>query len=293
MSPGYPALRQVDVHTHAMPRPLLGWLAERGLADLAGLADGVVDLDPVLTGGSTRTTLSCPAPAYDVGPRLAAMDEAGVEVQAVAVSPHLRAAASGDTALVLELTRRSNEALAAFVAEAPDHLVALATVPVGLPEAAEEVRYCLDELGMAGVSLGTHGAGRDLTDPVHTPLWQVLAERRVFALLHPVGGPGDLGDSGEPWAGSVTAAVDIALAVAGLLRAGTLETYDFPLCLTYGGGALPAVRGMMQRGWERLGEGPALRHSPSTSCAGSTTTPRPSTPSHSSSWSSSPDRPGC
>ncbi|WOQ17441.1 amidohydrolase family protein [Raineyella sp. W15-4] len=232
MSPGYPALRQVDVHTHALPQPLLQWLAEQGLAE----PDDV------------------PREAYDVEARLAFMDEAGVEVHAVSVSPHLRTPASPDAGFVRELARRSNEALAGFVAQAPDRLVALAAVPVGLADATEEVRRCLDDLGMAGVVLATRGLGRDLTDPVHTPLWELLVQHRAFTLLHPVAAPGQ--------AGTLAAAVDLATGVAALLHAGVLETYDVPLCLAYGGGALPSVRGLLQRGWERLGEGPALRHSP-------------------------------
>jgi len=232
MSPGYPALRQVDVHTHALPQPLLQWLAEQGLAE----PDDV------------------PREAYDVEARLAFMDEAGVEVHAVSVSPHLRTPDTPDAGFVRELARRSNEALAGFVAQAPDRLVALAAVPVGLADATEEVRHCLDDLGMAGVVLATRGLGRDLTDPVHTPLWELLAQHRAFTLLHPVAAPGQ--------AGTLAAAVDLATGVAALLHAGVLETYDVPLCLAYGGGALPSVRGLLQRGWERLGEGPALRHSP-------------------------------
>ena len=40
----------VDVHSHAMPLPLLERLAERGLADLAGVPDGIVRLDPRVSG---------------------------------------------------------------------------------------------------------------------------------------------------------------------------------------------------------------------------------------------------
>ncbi|WOP19213.1 amidohydrolase family protein [Raineyella sp. LH-20] len=231
MSPGYPALRQVDVHTHALPQPLWRWLVDQGLADT-----------------------DVPREAYDVPARLAYMDEAGIEVHAVSVSPHLRTPEDADTGFVRELTRRSNETLAEFVAQAPDRLVALAAVPVGLVDAAEEVRHCLDDLGMAGVVLATRGMGRDLTDPVHTPLWELLAQRGTFALVHPVAAPGR--------DGALAAALDVATGVSAMLHAGILETYDVPLCLAYGGGALPSVRGLLQRGWERLGERPALHHSP-------------------------------
>ncbi len=40
----------LDVHAHAMPLPLLERLAGRGLADLGGVPDGIVRLDPRVSG---------------------------------------------------------------------------------------------------------------------------------------------------------------------------------------------------------------------------------------------------
>lgn len=262
MSP-YPPLRQVDIHTHVMPMPLLEWLAAEGLADLSGLSEGTIRITSELTGLDDATPLHCPPTVYDLEVRLAHMDRVGVEVHAVGLPSYLMGSACQDIGMLRELTVFGNDELAAFAAQAPeDRLVPLGTAQVGLDEAADEARRCLVDLGMRGLSLGTHGGGRELADPRNEPLWAVLTEHRAFTLLHPVSGPGGYGEPDAPWAASVAAGADLALSTAGLLRAGVLERHDFPLCLTYGGGALLALRGLMQRGAERMGEGEGITRHP-------------------------------
>ena len=81
--------RALDVHAHAMPLPLLSRLADRGLADLDGVADGVVRLDPRVSGVGPRTPLPLARSQYDVAVRLLEMDEGGVERHAVSLPPFL------------------------------------------------------------------------------------------------------------------------------------------------------------------------------------------------------------
>ncbi|SDB81120.1 aminocarboxymuconate-semialdehyde decarboxylase [Raineyella antarctica] len=259
MSP-YPALRQVDVHTHALPMPLLEWLAREGRADLSGLAEGTVRLAPEVTGLAEATSLSCPPAAYDHETRLAQMDARGVEVHAVALPSRVLGFGSQDTGLVRDLVQYGNEELARFVGETPDRLVALGAVHAELESAADEARRCLVDLGMRGMALGTHGGGRGFAEVQNDQLWSVLAEYRAFTLLHPVSGTSGANEPALPWSGPVAAGVELALAAAGLLRSGVLERHDVPLCLAFGGGALLALRGLIQRGAERLeGEDDTVR----------------------------------
>ena len=109
------------------------------------------------------------------------MDAAGIDLQLVSAPPFVFGSTSEDDELVMEVTRRSNDALAEHVAEGGGRLAALGTVPVGLPGAAREAARCLDELGMAGVTTGTFGGGRELDDPVNEDVWALLSERRASA----------------------------------------------------------------------------------------------------------------
>jgi aminocarboxymuconate-semialdehyde decarboxylase len=241
----------LDVHAHAMPMPLLEWLAERDLADLSQVGAEVVRLDPQVSGVGPGAPLPLARSMYDVGVRLGEMDDAGVSHHAVSLPPFLFGSMAEDAQLVRGLVARGNDELAGYVAGAPQRLVGLGAVPLGWPGAAEEARRCLDELGMRGIAIGSRGARRDLDDPVNEDLWALLAERDTFTFLHPSGVP-DPQRQNQFWLPQLVGyPMETALAVARLVFAGVLERFAPRLCLAHGGGCLPALRGRLDLGWER------------------------------------------
>jgi aminocarboxymuconate-semialdehyde decarboxylase len=246
-----PATTVLDVHAHAMPMPLLRWLAGRGLADLDAVDRDVVRLDPRVSGVGAGTPLPLARSQYEVPARLAEMDAAGVRQHAVSLPPFLFGSTADDARFVAELVRRGNDELARYVSDAPDRLVALGTAPVGWPGAADEARRCGDELGMPGLAIGTRGGGRDLDDAVNSDLWTLLAERQVFVFLHPSGVPDAHRLRDYYLAQLVGYPMETALAVARLVFGGVLERFDLVLCLAHGGGCLPSLRGRLDLGWER------------------------------------------
>lgn len=239
----------LDVHTHAMPLPVLRWLAEHGRADLSGLDAGTVTLDPAVSGVGPGTVLPLARSQHDVAVRLSEMDAVGVSHHAVSLPPFLFCSTADDGKLVDEVVGRGNDALAGYVAAAPDRLVGLGTVPVGWPGAADEAERCLDDLGLAGLAIGSRGGGRDLDDPVNDDLWALLAERRTFVFLHPSGVPDAHRQRDFYLAQLVGYPMETALAVARLVLGRVLERFDLTLCLAHGGGCLPAVRGRLDMGW--------------------------------------------
>jgi aminocarboxymuconate-semialdehyde decarboxylase len=241
----------VDVHAHAMPLPLLQRLAEQGFADLTGVPEGVVRLDPRVSGVGPWTPLPLARSQYDVPVRLSEMDAAGVQRHAVSLPPFLFASTADDERLVTEVVRHGNDELAVYVADAPDRLLGLGSVPLGWPGAAEEAWRCLDELGLPGIAIGSRGAGRDLDDPVNDELWALLAERRTFIFLHPSGVPDvkRLADFYLPQLAGYP--METAIAVARLVFGRVLERFPIHLCLAHGGGCVPSLRGRWDMGWER------------------------------------------
>ena len=246
----------MDVHAHAMPLPLLSRLADRGLADLDGVPDGIVRLDPRVSGVGPWAPLPLARSQYDVAVRLSEMDGEGVDRHAVSLPPFLFASTSDDPQFVSDVVRPGNDELAVYVADGPDRLLGLGSVPLGTPDAAEEARRCLDELGLAGIAIGSRGGGRDLDDPVNGELWALLAERGTFVFLHPSGVPDPkrVGDWYMPQLVGYPA--ETAIAIARMVFSGTLERHPIHLCLAHGGGCLPALRGRMDMGWEPQGGRP-------------------------------------
>jgi aminocarboxymuconate-semialdehyde decarboxylase len=239
----------LDVHAHAMPMPLLRWLDGRGLADLSAVRDGVVRLDARVSGIGPGAPLPLAFSQHDVAARLAEMDAAGVSHHAVSLPPFLFASTADDGRFVADVVRRGNDELAGYVAGAPDRLVALGSVPLGWPGAADEARRCLDALGMAGVAIGSRGGGRDLDDPVNDELWALLAERATFTFLHPSGVPDGHRQRDFYLAQLVGYPMETALAVARLVFGRVLERFELILCLAHGGGCVPAIRGRVDMGW--------------------------------------------
>jgi aminocarboxymuconate-semialdehyde decarboxylase len=239
----------VDVHAHAMPMPLLRRLQENGLAELDGPAPSVVRLDPRVSGIAPGVPLPLARSQYEVGERTTGMDAAGVSHHAVSLPPFLFCSTADDEGFVRSIVAQGNDGLADHVALAPGRLVALGSVPLGWPGAAEEARRCLDELGMAGIAIGSQGGGRDLDDPVNEDLWALLAERGVLVFLHPSGVPDARRQRDFYLAQLVGYPMETALAVARLIFGGVLERHDLTLCLAHGGGCLPSLRGRMDMGW--------------------------------------------
>jgi aminocarboxymuconate-semialdehyde decarboxylase len=239
----------VDVHAHAMPLPLLRWLQDRELADLAAASPSVVRLDPRVSGIAAGVPLPLARSQYDVSDRLTAMDAAGTSHHAVSLPPFLFCSTADDAAFARDIVARGNEELADYVALAPGRLVGLGSVPLGWSGAADEARRCLDDLGMAGIAIGSQGAGRDLDDPVNEELWALLADRGVLVFLHPSGVPDAHRQRDFYLAQLVGYPMETALAVARLIFGGVLERHDLTLCLAHGGGCLPALRGRIDMGW--------------------------------------------
>ncbi len=241
----------LDVHNHAMPMPLLRSLAEQGLADLSGLGSEVVRLDPRVSGVGPGAPLPLARSQHDVPTRLAEMDAMGVSHHAVSLPPFLFCSTAEDEKLVSDVVGRGNDELAAYTAAAPDRLLALGSVPLGWPGAADEARRCLDDLGMAGLAIGSSGGRRDLDDPVNEEFWSLVHERDVFVFLHPSGVPDGHRQREFYLAQLVGYPMETALAVARLLFGGVLERFQPTICLAHGGGCLPSLRGRMDMGWER------------------------------------------
>jgi aminocarboxymuconate-semialdehyde decarboxylase len=183
--------------------------------------------------------------------RLSEMDDIGVRRHAVSLPPFLFCSTADDRRFATGIVAEGNDELATYVADAPDRLLGLGSVPLGWPDAADEARRALDDLGLAGIAIGSRGGGRDLDDPVNDELWALLSERRTFVFLHPSGVP-DPHRQADFWLPQLVGyPMETALSVARLVFGRVLERFPLNLCLAHGGGCLPALRGRLNMGWDR------------------------------------------
>ncbi|MCJ9669735.1 MULTISPECIES: amidohydrolase family protein [unclassified Neorhizobium] len=115
--------------------------------------------------------------------RIALMDETGLDVQVLS----LTTPALHDLGLEsVGLARSANDAAAEAVAQRPDRLQALATLPVAMPdEAALELERCVRTLGFKGAILCGRVGHRNLDHPELRPVFESAAALNVPLLLHP------------------------------------------------------------------------------------------------------------
>lgn len=253
----------IDVHSHAMPLPFIKDLERRGLANASKASAGVVTIDPEVSGLAPRAEIPFPSHQYDVESRVNTMDAMGVHGQMVSAPPFLFASESEDSRFVLDLIRNLNDAVAEFVQGSSGRMIGLATLPLGFPEAADELTRCVNELGMVGATIGTFGGGRELDDPVNEGLWEALASLKCLVLLHPSRVSDRNRLSRYHLVQLFGYPVETGLAVARLIFGGVLERHELHLCLSHGGGCLPSVVSRLDLGWRRKAAARVIERPPS------------------------------
>ncbi len=152
------------------------------------------------------------AQLIDVGDgRIAAMDAAGIDVQALSLtSPGVEQLEVEEAKAV---AREANAFLAEAIRRHPTRFFGLAALPIGDPGAAvEELERAADDQGFKGVVINGHHRGRYLDDRF---FWPVLA--RIEALkfpiyLHPTPSPQPVVDA---WYGGLSPMVGEMMAGAG------------------------------------------------------------------------------
>jgi predicted TIM-barrel fold metal-dependent hydrolase len=116
--------------------------------------------------------------------RIAAMDEAGLDVQVVALnSPGLNNL-SPEEAIRLQV--ETNDHIAELVATHPDRFQGFATLAMPAPAAAaRELERAVTELGLNGAMLYGRTGDRNLDHPDNWPIFEVASSLRAPLYIHP------------------------------------------------------------------------------------------------------------
>ncbi len=159
-----------------------------------------------------------------------------------------------DPATAARICRVQNESLAEAAASRSDgRVLALGAVPLQHPASAvAELEHLMGLPGMRGVEVPASVGGSYLGDDRFAPFWSAAADTGAVVFIHPT--TTGLGlpalDSHYLW-NSVGNPVETTIATAQLLTNGVLARHPtLKVLLAHGGGALPALRGRLQRAYE-------------------------------------------
>jgi len=200
----------------------------------------------------------------DLEVRLAAMDKAGVDMQAVASVPQSYAWAG--RALAERIVALTNEAVAGFCARQPGRLLPVGTVALQHPElAAEQLRQAVTELGLRGVQISTAAApGLELDDPRLAGFWAAAEEFSAAVLIHPWGCT--LGSRLNAYYlfNTVGNPVETALALSRVIFSGLLERHPgLKIWSAHGGGYLPSYIVRADHAWNAREDARTTQRPPS------------------------------
>ena len=210
-------VKTVDVHAHCVIAEALALMGRR-LEDQRGPGLGEVGQD-----------------------RLRAMDEQGIDVEALSINPFWYTA---ERDLAAQLVKIQNEKLAELCAAHPDRFVAFASVALQYPDLAiQQLVEGVKKLGLRGAAVGASVAGAEFSDPKFHPFWAKAEELGVLIFIHPQSTP-ELTKrfKGNGWlANTIGNPLDTTIALSHLIFEGTLDRFPgLKICAAHGGGFLPS-----------------------------------------------------
>lgn len=186
--------------------------------------------------------------------RLAYMDERGMDVAIISISPslYLYWLDPGET---VEISRTLNDAAARMAAKAGNRVEAMATVPMNDPAAAaEELRRGAQELGLVGVEIGTSIGSRQLDSPDLDVFFSAAEELGMPVMLHPYLSmimPPEPGVAGFHLANVIGNPMETFVAACRLVVGGVFDRHPgLQVLLVHGGGAFPYQLGRLQHAYD-------------------------------------------
>ena len=187
-------------------------------------------------------------PTLVLGPeRLAAMDERGIDIQALSVNAYWWYSATRADASKVVATH--DEGIAAWCKQHPTRFVGLSSVALQFPDlAAEQLEHAVKNLGARGASIGGHVDNEPPTSEKYDPFWAKAEELGVPVFMHPnnalniaregsLDGRGGLGNIvGNP--------LETTVFLSRMIFDGTLDRFPrLIVCAAHGGGFLTSYLG--------------------------------------------------
>ena len=241
-----PPIKTIDTHAHYFPQAYIDLVAKHGhrVGTTVSEASGATFIQV----GLNLRTGPITAEFIDLDKRLKLMDAQDVGMHALSLTQPMVYWADDD--LGVQLSMAYNDAISAAHQAHPHRFIGFACLPMQNPRLAlEELERAAKLPGIKGVYLATGIRDRELSDRSFFPVYARCEALGLPIFLHPMMINNErmkqfylVNICGNPF--------DTALAACHLIFGGVLDAFPkLEISLPHAGGALPILRGRMDRGF--------------------------------------------
>ncbi len=249
---------KIDLHTHILPPSWPDLEAKYGYGGFVRLEHCDACSARMMIGARHFRTVE--RNSWDPSIRLQEMEATGVSRQVLSTVP-VMFSYWAKPADALDLSRLLNDHLAEIVREHPAQFSGLGTIPMQSPElAAEELRRCVEDLGLRGVQIGSHvdaneychaANPRNLDDPALEVVWRIAEQVDAAIFVHPwdMAGASRMPKYWLPWLVGMPA--ETSLAICSMIFGGVFERFPkLRVAFAHGGGSFPFTIGRIEHGFK-------------------------------------------
>jgi aminocarboxymuconate-semialdehyde decarboxylase len=241
-------MRKIDIHTHIIPERLPRWSEKFGYGGFIHLEHHKPCCAKMMMDDKLFREIqdNC----WDAEVRMKECDHHEVAVQVLSTIPVMFSYwAKGNDGL--EVSRFLNDHIAEITVRYPERFVGLGTVPLQSPDLAiEELHRCMEELGMAGVQIGSNVNQKNLNEPEFFPFFEAAEQLGAAIFVHPweMMGRDQMTKYWLPWLVGMPA--ETSRAICSMIFGGIFEKFPrLRVAFAHGGGSFPSTIGRIEHGF--------------------------------------------
>lgn len=241
--------KKIDIHTHIIPEQLPKWAEKFGYGGFVNLEHQSNCQAKMMIDGAFFRMLD--SNCWDPKVRIHECDNSQINIQVLSTIPVLFSywAQAKDT---YDVARFLNDHISSIVRQYPDRFIGLGTLPLQDPDLAIiELQRCMNELGLAGIQMGSHINDWNLDDPALFPFYATAEELGACIFVHPwdMVGKEKMPKYWLPWLVGMPA--ETSLAICSMIFGGVMEQFpNLRIAFAHGGGAFPGSYGRIKHGFE-------------------------------------------